>query len=303
MQRFAWIILALLIFVVRYFWNSPGSKVEFKNNCTVYYKSGVTEADAKAVGTFLEKMDYFGGQSADVQMVEKDGKIQLRFVVQKSIADSDATSATINMITAEARALALGNRPVEAVLVDENLKELKTMAPLDLGKGLALGKGTLFYTDAAGEESAKRLVAWAVKEKLEDEIWQLDKKGDTYKLSMVFGKTDEATKPEVQGAYAQAAVKISKVLGAPTEIDLVTMGLKPLKIIPAPAVAKATEQPKAGAAESGDDGAPAETGSEATETETAAPEAGADEDGGDAAKPEAGTESPAPAEAGAEGNP
>lgn len=300
--------MALLIFVVRYFWNSPGSKVEFKNSCTVFYKSGVTEADAKAVGTFLEKMGYFGGQSADVQMVENDGKIQIRFVVQKSIADSEATSATINMITAEVRALALNNRPVEAVLVDEKLKELKTLPALDMGKGLPLGKGTVFYTDAAGEENAKKLVAWAEKEKLEDEIWQLVKKGDGFKLSMVFGKPEDATTPAVLGAYQEAAGKISKALGAPTEIALVTMGLKPLKTISAPVAAKGNEQPKGDTAKQADGEAQAQPSSEGAGDDAATPAAGvddkgADAEGGDTAAPETTAESPAPAEAEADSKP
>ena len=286
-NRIVWIVLALLVFLVRYFFNSPGSKVEFKNGCTIYYKSHVTEAQAKALGDFLEKTGYFGQERADVQLIKKDGKIQIRFVVQEGVADNEGATAVLNIVAAQARARALDNQPTEAVLVDEKLKDLKVLPPLDLGKGLALGKGTLFYTDAAGEASAKKLLAWATSKKLDEEIWQLDKKGDAFMLKMVFGKPEMATKPQTQTAYETAAAEISEALGAPTEIELVSMALKSLKTIPAPALEKkGAEQPE---------GAPAGSNDESKQTAPAKDDDAAPQADGDGADSKSDSASPAAA--------
>lgn len=241
MKRFFWVILALVIFLVKYFVNSPGSEVKFKNDCAVYYKSGATEADAKAVGAELERMGYFGDRKADVQLTRDSGTFQLRFVVAKSVNLTDAITGDLGLYAARISALALNNQPVQAVAVNEELKEIKAIPVLNLGKALVVGKGVLFYTDAAGVDAAKKVGEALTKANIGEFMWQLDKKGDGYIVSVPFDNPEDA-KSASEEAFKKIGEMVGTFLAAPVTMQIVTPGFAPLKTISAAPV-KAPEQP------------------------------------------------------------
>src|SRR5450432_1951478 len=88
---FSRLIAAVLVMSVFSSCTDYGKKVTFTNNKgEVYYKGdGVTEADAKATGKFLEDQQFFlkDDKKRSVQISKDSSRIKVRFVVdEKALA-------------------------------------------------------------------------------------------------------------------------------------------------------------------------------------------------------------------------
>ncbi|HEY5407320.1 MAG TPA: hypothetical protein VIJ92_09535 [Ginsengibacter sp.] len=125
-----------------------GHKVTFDgNHGEVYYKGdGVTEADAKAVGKFLEDADYFqkDDKTRSVQISKDSGRIQARFVVDEKAVDTVADiDKSFEIIGAAMSKQVFNNTPVDVIYTDEYFKDIKkipytpsAMAAIDLSNEL-----------------------------------------------------------------------------------------------------------------------------------------------------------------------
>jgi hypothetical protein len=109
-----------------------GNKVTFEGNKgEVYYKGdGVTEADAKAVGKFLEDAEFFQNddKTRSVQISKENGRIQARFVVDakaiQSLQDADDNFAIIGAAMSKD---VFSNIPVDVIYTDDHFKDIKTI--------------------------------------------------------------------------------------------------------------------------------------------------------------------------------
>lgn len=80
-------VLAVLVAGLLVQWKvKAGDSVEFGDS-TVYYKDGVTEAEAREVGETLEELGWFGGGNAmDIQVRRRGGEIHIAFIVDPAAA-------------------------------------------------------------------------------------------------------------------------------------------------------------------------------------------------------------------------
>lgn len=109
-----------------------GTKVTFEGNKgEVYYKGdGVTEADAKAVGKFLEDAQFFqkDDKTRSVQITKDSGRIKARFVVDKkaieAMPDADNNFAIIGAAMSKD---VFNNTPVDVIYTDDYFKDIKTI--------------------------------------------------------------------------------------------------------------------------------------------------------------------------------
>jgi hypothetical protein len=109
-----------------------GTKVTFEGNKgEVYYKGdGVTEADAKAVGKFLEDAQFFqkDDKTRSVQISKDSGRIKARFVVDEkaieSMPDADNNFAIIGAAMSKD---VFNNTPVDVIYTDDHFKDIKTI--------------------------------------------------------------------------------------------------------------------------------------------------------------------------------
>jgi hypothetical protein len=109
-----------------------GTKVTFEGNKgEVYYKGdGVTEADAKAVGKFLEDEQFFqkDDKTRSVQISKDSGRIKARFVVdEKAIGTMPDADESFALIGAAMSKDVFNNTPVDVIYTDDYFKDIKTI--------------------------------------------------------------------------------------------------------------------------------------------------------------------------------
>ncbi len=112
--------------------NGFGNKVTFDDtNGEVYYKgAGVTEADARAVGKFLNENNYFqkDGQTRSVQITKEDGRIKARFVINRKAMDTLAgADKDFELIGAAMSKEIFNNMPVDVICTDSYFRDFKTI--------------------------------------------------------------------------------------------------------------------------------------------------------------------------------
>ncbi|MBL0069859.1 MAG: hypothetical protein IPP39_15725 [Chitinophagaceae bacterium] len=126
-------VVAISLFSLMSCSGNYGEKVTFSTNTgEVYYKGdGVTEADAKAVGEFLEKQGYFSkdGNRTSVQISKKDKTIEARFVVNDTkLAAVKNADASFEIIGALMSKEVFKNEPVDVIYTDDKFADKKTIA-------------------------------------------------------------------------------------------------------------------------------------------------------------------------------
>jgi hypothetical protein len=93
---------------------------EFPGNDDVYYRGGVTQAEAQAGGEALKTADFFEGEGVDVFVSKDDGTATIGFVTS-SKAWSDPVMGSDFEMLARAAAPALGGPPIRLQLIDNKL--------------------------------------------------------------------------------------------------------------------------------------------------------------------------------------
>ncbi|MEP6948022.1 MAG: hypothetical protein ABI863_02045 [Ginsengibacter sp.] len=158
-----------------------GTKVTFPDHKgEVYYKGdGVTEADAKAVGKFLESQQFFlkDDKKRSVQISKDSGRVKARFVVdEKALATIPNVDESFALMGALMSKEVFNNTPVDVVFTDEFFKDIKTI-PYKAGALAAVNvreeinqmqkkeynKNTLYYTKDIPNEEADTISAYLVK--------------------------------------------------------------------------------------------------------------------------------------------
>jgi len=157
-----------------------GKKVTFTSHKgEVYYKGdGVTEADAKATGKFLEENDVFlkDDKQRSVQIVKKDGHIQLRIVTGTEFEESKEVDERVALIGAKMSRQVFNNIPVDVIYTDDKFNDKKTIAfnpasinVTDLSTEIKNMKkkdymaNTLYYAPEVEESAADTIVNYLVK--------------------------------------------------------------------------------------------------------------------------------------------
>lgn len=180
MKRF--ISLALLLALIVFTSCSDfGKKVTFTDHKgEVYYKGdGVTEADAKATGKFLEEAEFFihDDKTRSVQISKKDGRVQFRMVVdEKGLAGIKNADERFAEMAAQMSKEVYSNQPVDLIYTDDKFSDKKTLpynpALLEMAKvtdeaksmkKMNYEKNTLFYATDISEEAAKNVLDYLVK--------------------------------------------------------------------------------------------------------------------------------------------
>ncbi len=97
-----------------------GEKVEFGRGEEIYYAKGATEADARALGTFLREVRFFDGKGAkSVRITIDDNRVVIGFIVQDWVLRDFQVQQEFRNIGQQASQRAFGGRPVTVELCDE----------------------------------------------------------------------------------------------------------------------------------------------------------------------------------------
>jgi hypothetical protein len=119
--------LAVLIFVGAAC-NQYGTKLEF-NGGDLYYTKNVTEAEAKKLGDYLVKEQFFDGREKSVQLDKSGSTYQLRLVVQKEKQNDSQTKEVLKDFGAQIANDVFGNAALEVHICDDQFKTLDVLKP------------------------------------------------------------------------------------------------------------------------------------------------------------------------------
>ncbi len=88
MRKFFLLLLAGLVLLTSC--NEYGNKVQINATSEVYYKEGVTEAEAKKLGDFLLKKEYFNTtDERSAQLTKENGEYVVKFVINEEKLNQD----------------------------------------------------------------------------------------------------------------------------------------------------------------------------------------------------------------------
>ncbi len=120
-------LVAIIVIAVALFrivsCHERGTKLTF-NKADLYYTSQVTEAEAKKVGEFLIKFEYFEGTPKSVQLNKSGGVYEFRAVVKKDIEKDPKMVEGFREMGKAISEEALNKAKVVVHLCDTNLKTL-----------------------------------------------------------------------------------------------------------------------------------------------------------------------------------
>ena len=99
---------------------SFGQKIDYGGGEEVYYAKGATEADARALGSFLRQAGYFDGKGPKAVRVSLDGnRLVVSLIVQEWVLKDPEAQQELRMMGQQASQRAFSGRPVAVELCDE----------------------------------------------------------------------------------------------------------------------------------------------------------------------------------------
>lgn len=186
-----------------------GKKVSIGKN-EVYYKGdGATEADAKKLGDFLKKAEYFNDSTTkSVQLTKQNDAYVVRLVVDKDKIDlNDQTQKNLFWIMqSEISEGAFGGAKTKIILSDEKLKDIQ---PIEDLRKVVVGNLQMYLRgNDVTEEQAKKVASLINDQKYfgdVEEAISLEKKNGIYVLNLV-------TKKEVYEQNKESLLPIYKMI-------------------------------------------------------------------------------------------
>jgi preprotein translocase subunit SecF len=108
--------------------NQYGEKLEF-NGGELYHTENVTEAEAKKLGEYLVKEQFFDGKEKTVQLDKQGGTYQFKMVVIEDKRNDDSTLELFKTFASQISADVFDNAPTELHVCNEKLETLKVVKP------------------------------------------------------------------------------------------------------------------------------------------------------------------------------
>lgn len=135
-----------------------GDRVEF-NKGEVYYKDGGTKEDAEKLGQYLVELKFFDGVEKSVQLIKRDGRDVVRFVIQDEYLDQPETETSFQAIAFLLSEDVFDGDPVDVDLTDDTFETKKTIVYSDaLETGTKMSDPTVEEmpedSTAAGDEES-----------------------------------------------------------------------------------------------------------------------------------------------------
>ncbi|WP_457616361.1 hypothetical protein [Lutibacter sp.] len=183
------VIFSILLSVLVISCNDYGEKVTY-NGTDVYYKNGVTEAQAHKLGKYLEESEFADGAEKSVQLVidENTNNLTFRMVtIDEAINDSSYDIIFKNFMRELSELF--DNKPVDIHLCNDSFETVKTYSFSELPKYVFAKKTQILYTKYVTEEEAIKLKDFLIAKNFADDAnpktVELSKEGDTYLFRMV----------------------------------------------------------------------------------------------------------------------
>jgi hypothetical protein len=106
-----------------------GTKLNFGENNELYYTTNVKEEEAKKLGDYLVKQEFFAkdGNSRTVQLNKSGSTYEFRMVVKEGLDKDQATIDLMKTVGAELSEAVFSGATVDVHLCDDALKTLRVV--------------------------------------------------------------------------------------------------------------------------------------------------------------------------------
>ncbi|EDP97536.1 hypothetical protein U8527_04265 [Kordia algicida OT-1] len=191
-------ILTLLPVIVLFISCANYGEKKVFNGTEVYYKDGVTEAQADKLGESLVDSGFADGNPKSVQFT-KDGDVYVfKMVIKKEFLENEAMQSVFNFFPKELSDYM--DLPVDLHLCDASFNTLQVHKLADARKTIKAKATEIRYTSNVTLQDAKKLkdflIEYGFSTDEKEKTVELDKKGGTYIFKMVIDKSkvdDKAT--------------------------------------------------------------------------------------------------------------
>ncbi len=136
-----------------------GRKLEI-NNGEVYYKSPVTEKQARALGEFLVEDGYFSGKPASVQLIKEPDRYLIRFVVKPKTEDDLDLLHLFRNFGGVISSHLFEAQQVDVELCDKAYKTMHEIKGVSYGILIQFELDKLYYQEPVREEEAQRFMQY-----------------------------------------------------------------------------------------------------------------------------------------------
>ncbi len=122
------IVSLALLLVIGLACSGYGTKMMF-NGGELYHTKNVTEADAKKLGDYLVKEQFFDGKEKTVQLDKEGSAYQFRMVVLPEKQNDPETMEIMKTFAAQISKDVFNNAPTEMHICDNQLKTVRVIKP------------------------------------------------------------------------------------------------------------------------------------------------------------------------------
>lgn len=227
-------LIALILLLPAGCGEGRGNKVT-DGNIEVYYKNGVTKAEAERLAKYLNTK-WGLAHRGTVQLQKKGAGYQFRMVVKEQYQKDQAMLNKLVLDGARISRDVLNGAEVEVHACDKELKTVKVIPHRsDLRYGLVKDNLELYYSADVKKEDAQKLLDHAakfLKGASQDVSMKLSRRDKVMEFHLVFNKEvlkNPGTELELEGIRKSMEAEVFD--GAPTEIHLCDENMKVYKII------------------------------------------------------------------------
>lgn len=160
------------------------------NGTEVYYKEGVTEAQADKLGESLISSGFSNGDVKSVQFLKDGEQYIFKMVVEEKTLDDATLKNVFNLFPRELSDLM--GLPIDLHLCDNTFNTLRVHKYEDAQKAIMAKATEVRYTKNVTLEEAEKLKSFLLDSGFSDDdtpkTVELDKENDTYMFKMVISK-------------------------------------------------------------------------------------------------------------------
>lgn len=148
--------MLLIVFLTLVLCRKYGEKLEF-NKGEVYYKSPITDSEAKELGEYLIEKGFFDGNPKSLQLVKQDEKYKIRFVIKKEMRERKDILNSLEQISALTSSAVFDDSPVEVDICDKYFNTVYEIKGTKYGNSVEFGNDIIFYSESISKEQANNL--------------------------------------------------------------------------------------------------------------------------------------------------
>lgn len=95
------------------------------NRSDLFYNEGITVSQARALGDYFQKAEWFDEHPKSIKLDQGGGHYQIKFVIDQSVADDQGTIRAFEELAQSISQEVFQNKPVDIFLCDEAFQTLK----------------------------------------------------------------------------------------------------------------------------------------------------------------------------------